>query len=163
MRGAKTTKACQTISFLLSLVLCFTLLFTPGCADFKPGWVSEETYVVEGVDEPLGGHFDGEEWVPDNPDIAMTYKIPDIGAGFIVDFNDWSVSPSIHIELLEFNSFIPYVNFIKVDLGVAYQRTYVYVGKLWTSIFEISTGGFIGWNYEDGELCYGVGFTIIKF
>jgi len=158
---SRTTK--RGVGILFLLLLCFTLILTPGCRDFKPGWVSEDSYSVEGIDDPLGGHFDGEEWVPDNPDIEMTYKIPDIGTGFVVDVKDWTVSPSLQVELLEFNSFIPYLGLIKVDLGVAYQRAFVYVGKLWTSIFEISTGGFVGWNFDDEEPCYGIAFTVIHF
>jgi hypothetical protein len=58
---------------------------------------------------------------------------------------------------------VPYLGTLKLDAGVGYQRTFVYVGKLWTNIFEISTGAFVGWNFEDKELSYGVGATIIRF
>lgn len=160
-----------------TILLLAVLLSLNGCSVFRLGWINENSYIVEdeNTDEnsgsilpddigPLGGHFNEDgEWVPDDPDIAATYKIPDIGAGFIFDANTLDVSPSLQVELLEIDTHIPYIRRLKLDLGVAYQRTYVYVGKLWTSIFEISTGGFIGWNWEDRELSYGVGFTLIKF
>jgi len=148
------------------LLLCFTLCITPilnGCANFRPGFISEESYKVDGVDEPLGGHFEGEEWMPDNPNIGLTYKIPDISAGFIFDANGYKVTPVVQVELLEFNLPIPYLGTWKLDAGVGYQRTYGYVGPLLTNIFEISVGGFVGWNWEEEDLSYGVGFTIIKF
>lgn len=148
-------------------------LLLSGCGIFRPGFVREDSIEVqenstnekvEGVDGPTGGHFDKEgNWVPDNEEIPLTYKVPDISAGFIFDINSLDVSPSLQIELLEVDTSVPYLGTIKFDGGVAYQRGYIYVGKLWTNIFEISTGGFIGWNWEEKDLSYGVAATIIKF
>ena len=127
------------------------LLVSPGCSSFRPGFISEDSFKVEnkkpedklldGVG-PLGGHFDGEgNWIPDNPEIAWTYKIPDIGAGIIFDIKSLDITPSLQIELLEVDTHIPYLRTLKLDFGVGYQRAYLYVGKLWTNIFEITTGG----------------------
>lgn len=156
-----------------SLALAALLLGSTGCSVFKPGFIREDSYevkpsdnnaVVEGIDGPTGGHFDEDgNWIPDNPDIPMTYKIPDIGAGFIFDVRSLDVTPSIQVEILEIDTHIPYVNTLKVDAGVGYQRVFAYVGKLWTSIFEISTGLFAGWNWDDNDVSYGVGCTIIRF
>lgn len=156
-----------------SLALLAIPLVFSGCNVLKPGFIREDSYEVksredntqvEGVDGPTGGHFDENgNWIPDNPDIPMTYKIPDIGAGFIFDVRSLDVSPSIQVELLEIDTHIPYIRTLKVDAGVAYQRAYIYVGKLWTSIFEISTGGFVGWNWEDNDISFGAGFTLIRF
>lgn len=144
---------------------------TAGCNTFTFGWEREDNQPaenvgeeIEGLDGPSGGHFDEEgNWVPEDETIAWTYKIPDISAGFIFDINTLDVSPSLQVELFEFDTHIPYLGTLKFDAGVAYQRAFIYVGKLWTNIFEISTGGFVGWNWEDNELSYGVSFTIIKF
>lgn len=144
-----------------------------GCQIIRPGFVREDTIVfegetdnevVDGVEGPTGGHFDEEgNWVPDNEEIPSTYKIPDIGAGFIFDANSLDASPSLQIELLEMDTRIPYIRTLKLDAGVAYQRAFIYVGKLFTSIFEISAGGFVGWNWEDNKLSYGIGVTVIRF
>lgn len=146
-----------------------------GCAFIKPSFIDENYFKIEEeftqedsiLPEdigPLGGHFDEDgNWIPDDEEIELTYKLPDISVGSIFDINSLNVSPSIQIELFEIDSHIPYISTIKVDLGVAYQRTYIYVGKLFTSIFEISAGGFVGWNFEDKEISYGIGFTIIRF
>ena len=143
-----------------------------GCNSFNFGWVREDTRTVEeneaesipNLDGPSGGHFDEEgNWIPDDSSIAATYKIPDISAGFIFDAATLDVSPSLQIELVEFDTGVPYLGTLKLDAGVAYQRAFLYVGKLWTNIFEISTGGFVGWNWEDNELSYGIGLAIIKF
>ena len=153
---------------LLILLLCFLL---NGCAEFRPSWISESSFAAPGAeiteddfDGPLNGSFDEEgNWIPDDPKIEWTYKIPDIGAGFIFDASTLDFTPSLQLEVLEFDTPIPYVGTYKLDLGVGYQRTYVYFGPLLTSIFEISVGGFVGWNWEEEDLSYGVGFTIIKF
>lgn len=147
-----------------------------GCSVVRPGFVRENSYEVKsdtaGLQSsilpsdigPLGGHFDPDgNWIPDNPDIPMTYKIPDISAGIIFDAHSLDVMPSLQIELLEIDTHVPYLGTLKVDAGVSYQRTYIYVGKLWTNIFEISTGGFGGWNYEDKTWSAGVAVTIIRF
>jgi len=159
--------------------LCLLLL--GGCKTFRSGWVSENSYKVEwnkkdykekktdeitpkDFDGPLGGHFDDEgNWIPDKKSIPPTYKIPDISTGFIVDVSAIKITPCLQIELLEIHTPIPYVGTFKFDVGLAYQRTYVYVGILWTSIFEVSTGGFFGWNFEEREMSYGVGISLIKF
>lgn len=155
------------------IYLALFVIFFSGCGIISPGFVREDAQPVEaradnstvvGVDGPTGGHFNEDgEWVPDNPDIPSTYKIPDVGAGFIVDVNSLDISPSLQVELCEVNTHLDYIGTLKLDLGVAYQRGFVYLGRLWTNIFEISTGLFIGWNFEDEDLSYGVGATIIRF
>lgn len=149
------------------IFLLVFLLILPACSSIRPSFVRENSYAVAPVDsggENLGGHFDdNDNWVPDNPDIPLTYKIPDISAGFLFDANSLDITPCLQIELLEIDSHIPYLRTIKFDAGVGYQRAYLYVGKLWTSIFEISTGGFCGWNFEDKELSFGIAATIIRF
>jgi hypothetical protein len=144
-----------------------------GCSVFRPGWVAESSFpvqqradneVVEGVDGPTGGHFDDEgNWIPDNPEIPLTYQIPDISAGMVFDIHTLDVTPIVSVELFEVDTHVPYLRSLKFDVGVGYQRTFLYVGKKWTNIFEISTGGFIGYNWDDNDISYGVGFTLIKF
>ena len=156
-----------------AVVASILILFLSGCSSFRPGWVHENSFtVVDG--EAMPGTFDEYgNYIPENPDIEWTYKIPDISAGFIVDIESSLVqdklenveflTPSLQIELFEFDSHIPYINTLKLDFGVAYQRAYLYVGKLWTSVFEISTGVFGGWNFADNEPTYGVAISVIKF
>lgn len=160
-----------------SLLLVIVLALFSGCSVIRPSWIDENSYVVDSAEQPdgddsilgedigpLGGHFDDDgKWIPDDPDIEMTYKIPDISSGFMFDIATLSVSPTVQIELFEIDTHIPYLRRIKLDAGVAYQRGFIYVGKLWTSIFEISTGGFFGWNWEENKPSYGISFTIFRF
>lgn len=143
--------------------LLLSLILFSGCSSFRPGFIHENSFtVIEG--EALPGTFDDDgNYIPENPEIAWTYKVPDLASGAIFDIQSQKVSPSIQVELLEFDTHIPYLNTFKVDFGVAYQRAYIYVGHLFTNIFEISIGGWLGYNFEDREISYGIGFTIIKF
>lgn len=157
------------------LIICAILLLSSACSSFRPGWIGDESWVIEANEgENLPGRFDSEgNYIPDNADVAMTYKIPDISAGFLFDVEPFRRSdknkyselalPAIQVELFEFDSRIPYLGTMKIDAGVSYKRTYIYMGKLWTNIFEISTGIFAGWNYDTGRPTYGFSFTIIKF
>lgn len=174
----------QSRRAVLTLLSCLLSIFLlTGCNSFRPSWVSDNYWELEEArkdrpevkpedfDGPLGGHFEGDKWVPDDPTIELTYKIPDISAGFIFDANTLDLSPSLQIELLEFDlpgswfndTFLKYIRTWKLDFGVAYQRAFGYLGPRLTSIFEISVGGFVGWNWEDEELSYGIGAAIIKF
>lgn len=157
------------------------VLSAAGCSSFRPGFISDNSWEVkdpkkditpDDFDGPLGGHFDDKgNWVPDDPSIELTYKFPDISAGSIFDARTEDFTPSIQIELMEFdipgyffrNSFLRWVRTWKLDFGVGYQRTYLYIGPRITSIFEISLGGWFGWHWKDEDWSYGVGFTIIKF
>lgn len=153
------------------LLLLPILLLLSSCAQFRPGfirddsWESDSEITEEDFDGPRNGHFDEDgNWIPDDPTIEWTYTIPDISAGFIFDAHSLDATPSLQIELLEFD--IPGLRWFrtwKLDAGVGYQRAYGYLGPRLTSIFEISVGGFFGWNWEDNDFSYGVGFTIIKF
>lgn len=173
---------------LLNIFLLCSALTLPGCASFRPSFISDNSWELENnrqplnenedapeneeerdltddIDGPLGGHFDEDgNWIPDNPSIPWTYQIPDISAGSIFDISTLEVTPTIQVELLEFDTPLPWpVRTYKLDAGVGYQRVYLYLGPRITSIFEISVGGFVGWNWDEGDLSYGVGFTLIKF
>ena len=158
---------------VLLVVISLILLFSSGCAGFRPAWVHENSFTVVDGEELPGTFDDYGNFIPENPDIEWTYKIPDISSGFIVDIassldrdkreNAEFISPSLQIELFEFDTHIPYINTLKIDFGVAYQRAYLYVGKLLTSVFEISIGVYGGWNFADNEPTYGIGLAIIKF
>jgi hypothetical protein len=155
---------------LRSLLLLLILSLLSGCAEFRPGFIRDDSWGVDEItdedfDGPRNGHFDEDgNWIPNDTTIAWTYQIPDISAGFAFDIKSLDATPSIQVELFEFD--IPGLSWFrtwKLDAGVAYQRAYGYLGPRLTSIFEISVGGWVGWNWEDNELAYGVGFTIIKF
>lgn len=153
---------------ILIIAVAFALA---GCGVFQPSFINENAMPavdsgerIDGIDGPVNGHFDEDgQWVPNDSAIEATYKLPDIGAGFIFDVNSMDISPSLQVELLEINTTLPYLGTLKLDAGVAYQRAYLYVGKLFTSIFEVSAGGFYGWNFEDKTYSFGFAATIIRF
>ena len=153
-------------------ICCLSLSLMTGCSAFTLGFQSDTTEVVEedegevidGVDGPTAGHFDDEgNWIPDDPTIAMTYRIPDISSGFLFDARRLKVTPTISVELFEFKAPWKYLSNYKVDLGVGYQRVFGYLGIRLTSIFEISVGAVGGWDWDTNDYFYGPAFTIIKF
>lgn len=158
----------------LIILLCALLA---GCAEFRPSWIHENSFVQDkdeveitpdDFDGPLGGHFDAEgNWVPDDPTIEWTYKIPDISAGFLFDvsnFDELEITPVLQIELFEFDiPYVPYLRTWKLDCGIGYMRAYGYLGPRITSIFEISIGVTGGWNFENESWFIGPTTTLIKF
>ena len=165
------------------ILLACSILSLMACSSFRPSFISDNSWAAvekeqaengsneprdltsDDIEGPTNGHFDDEgNWIPDNPSIEFTYQIPDISAGFIFDIATQDITPSIQIELLEFDTPLPWpISTYKIDAGVAYQRAYIYFGPRITSIFEISVGGFCGWNWEEKDISYGVGFTLIRF
>lgn len=144
-------------------IIIIWLILSASCQSIRPSFIEQDIAAIDSSDL-LQGHFDEEgNWVPNNPGIAMTYRIPDISSGIIFDAASYQVTPTLQIELLEFDTHIPYVDTLVIDAGAGYQRAFIYVGKLWTNIFEITTGGFVGWDFEHKQLSYGVGITIIRF
>lgn len=155
-------------------ILVAAMLLLSGCSVLQPSFINENALAakdsgerIKGIDGPVNGHFnDDGEWIPDDPLVASTYKFPDVSAGFIVDVGDLHevvVAPSLQIEILEIDTHMSFLGTLKADLGVSFMRGYIYVGKLFTSILEISAGFFIGWDFEDKEPAYGIAATIIRF
>lgn len=144
-------------------IATIALSMCASCQSIRPSFIEQDIAAVDSEDL-LQGHFDDEgNWVPNNPGIAMTYRIPDISSGLIFDAASYQVTPTLQIELLEIDTHIPWIDTVVIDAGAGYQRAFVYVGKLWTNIFEITTGGFVGWDFEHQQLSYGIGLTIIRF
>jgi hypothetical protein len=166
MRKSKLASLASKLALLLTLCLA-------GCAQFRPGWVDENSFTVDtsetditdaDFDGPLGGHFnDDGEWIPDDATIGWTYRIPDISSGFLFDVRELKATPTLQVELLELDMPWKYLSTYKIDFGVGYQRTYGYLGVRLTSIFEISIGIVGGWNWDRSDYFYGPAFTIIKF
>ena len=150
-----------------------------GCNTFKMSWVDENSRKVPKKSEsilpfdmgPLGGHFDDKGiWHPDDPTIEATYKIPDLSSGLLFDTKSFQVTPTIQVEILEYDApwkkskqFWRYLSVFKLDVGAGYQRAFGYLGIRITSIFEVSVGVAVGWNFEEKDYFVGPALTIIKF
>jgi hypothetical protein len=153
----------RKMAAIASLSLLFTL---SGCDSIRPSWrreLTEEEKKELNLDGPANGHFEGSEWIPDNSQVVATYALPDISTGIYFDVKALKVTPTIHVEILEIETHIPYLETVVIDGMVGYQRAGFYAGKLLTNLFEVSLGGAIAWNFEDRELSYGVCGTIIRF
>lgn len=149
----------------LTIVSCIIL---SGCAldfggsgkswDFKPGF----EHLKIGPGKPGGFDKDGN-YIPEIPEVVTTYSIPDISIGSIGTINgsNSKITPYTGVELFEFR--IPYVRWFKTELVVGNQLTGFYLGKRWSSIFEITTGVFFGRDFDSDGWVWGIGADFIKF
>ena len=127
------------------------LLLTLGCATApKPA-------------EPQGGEArydaDGNLIVP--PEISATYSAPDLHAGYVYVFHADRFTPSLAVEL--YQTKLPLIRETNFVLGMGDQLIYLGVNKVWTSIYEISTGVIVGRDFEDDQWVIGIEAMVIKF
>ena len=130
------------------------------------------------------GKWLNDVWVPEDKTIVATYKIPDISSGLTFDFKYKRVRPVLALELydgkvpilpkLDFKIFKKKIKTIgkkvnmKIDFFVGEDFTGIIFSKRWTSLFEISTGIFVAYdwagnNKKDRGITTGVNFLIIKY
>jgi hypothetical protein len=158
---------------LLGLILAALPLLS-GCASldfggadgaawqFRPGWNQAGVSSI-GEEDPENPGFDKDgNLIPDNPEIATTYQFPDTTAGYALTMGSHSrTTPIIGIEAFEFK--VPYLRWFSVQAQAGDQLLGVYVGKRFTSIYEITAGPWWGRDQETNEQSWGLAFTLIKF
>jgi hypothetical protein len=171
--GEKTRQAhtgsCIRWANLCAIILLFPLL--PGCAyldfgwddktswDFKPFW---DTGITIGEEDPENPGYDKDGNKIPSPEVLATYTFPDVTAGMhVLIGRDARITPTVGMEMFE------------TKLGPTRWWSGQFFGgnqvagfglyKRWTSIYEITTGPFVCWDFEARGLNYGVGFTLIKF
>lgn len=153
-------------------LLCLALLCS-GCAaldfggdkgkawQFKSGWNPGGIKIGKEDPNNLGFDTDGN-LIPENTEILMTYQFPDVSAGYGVLVQPESrTTPTIGIELAEFKT--PYLRWFVVQGMVGDDLAAVYLGKRFTSIYEITGGIFYGRDQRSNEETWGVAFTLLKF
>lgn len=94
----------------------------------------------------------------------LLFSLPEVGTGIIA--SDELVSAVLTAEVIEKD--IPLVKTVTVDTYFGGDTIGVIVAKKWTSLFEIKTGIFVGWNIDyavenDHRFKYGIAFTMTKF
>ena len=127
------------------------LLLALGCATApKP---------AELQDEEARYDADGNLIVP--PEISATYSAPDLHAGYVYVFHADRFTPSLAVEL--YQTKLPLIRETNFVLGMGDQLIYLGVNKVWTSIYEISTGVIVGRDFEDDQWVIGIEAMVIKF
>ena len=156
---------------LLAIVLA--LLFLPGCAvtraldfggsddhpwDFRWGW---EKGIETSKADP--GEVDEEGvYQPETPEVEAILGFPDVHAGLMgVIKPEGRITPTVQVEALEFK--VPYARWFSLQAGAGAQLAEVYLGKRLVSVFEITAGPWVGWDFDEHDVAWGVGGTLIKF
>jgi hypothetical protein len=96
------------------------------------------------------------EYIPEDKTVATTYKLPDLSAGFAYDVAAGRCRPVLTAEIFDRWT-------LKSDIGVGESLVFLGVGKRWTSVFEIATEAFVGWEFDEQAVTYGLAVLVIKF
>lgn len=129
---------------LLVVSMCLLLM---GCASLQEGTVNENG-----------------DYVPAEAGVETVFSFPEIGTGIIA--SDELVSAVLTAEIIDKE--IPLVKSVTVDTYFGGNMIGVIVAKRWTTIFELKTGIFLGWDIDyavesDRRFRYGLAFTLTKF
>lgn len=158
------------IAVMMALVLALGLL--PGCSilraldfggdpgkafEFRWGWERIETSKAK-----PGGVDDSGVYKPESPEVEAILNFPDIHAGLFAAVQPKArISPTVQLELFEFK--VPYARWFSVQIGAGAQLAEVYLGKRLISVFEITVGPWVGWDFDEHDYAWGVGGTLIRF
>jgi hypothetical protein len=153
------------------LTTSFLLCSLPGCSYLDFGGNDEKQFEVRffwqngpsiGPEDPDNPGFDKDGNKRPSPEVLATYTFPDIHAGMNGQIGPKGrITPTMGIELVEVK--VPYLRWFNLQVQGGYQLVDLYLGKRFTSIFEVTVGPWIGWDFEADATAWGVGGTLIKF
>lgn len=126
--------------------------------EFRFGWQHgiENASGIPGTTNPAG------TYVPETPEVDAILGFPNVYAGMnVVIRPDARLTPTIGVEACSFK--VPYLRWFSVQAQGGANLADIYVGKRLVSILEISVGPWIGWDFDNRKVAYGVGGAIIKF
>ena len=125
---------------------------------FRWGWEKG----VE-VSKASPGEVDDEGvYQPESPEVGAILGFPDVHAVLMAELQpDPRITPTVAGELCEFK--VPYARWFSVQVGAGNQLVYGYIGKRLVSVFEITVGPWLGWDFEEHAPAWGFGGTLIRF
>lgn len=135
--------------------------------EFHWGWehgIHDSTAKPGGVDE-------NGVYQPETPEVAAILGFPNIHAGIAAEIRPESrMTPTVQVEAFRWKA--PGVRWMVVQIGAGNQIVDLYLGKRLVSVFEVSAGPWVGWDFDEShrrgpnfasKLAYGVMLTLIKF
>lgn len=126
--------------------------------DFRFGWDKG----IEKSKAKPGGIDEHGVYQPETPEVDAILSFPDIHAGMMgVVQPAGRFTPTVQVEILEFK--VPYARWFSLQAGAGNQLVDLYLGKRLVSVFEITVGPWIGWDFEEDAKAWGIGGTLIKF
>jgi len=116
---------------------------------------------VQGSD-PDGDGYDEDGNKIVSPEVAATYAFPDIHAGYAwIDGKRQKLTPTLNVELFEAK--VPYLRWFNGQVGAGSDEVHFYLGKRFTSIFEVTAGPMVARRFDEDDWVFGVQATLIKF
>lgn len=135
--------------------------------EFHPGW---EHGVHESKAKP--GHVDENGvYQPETPEVEAILGFPNIHAGVAGEiYPKGQITPTVQLEA--FRVKVPVLRWWEVQVGAGANMVDLYLGKRLVSVFEITAGPWVGWDFAEShkrgpnaldKLAWGLQFTVIKF
>ena len=137
---------------------CLLILLSSGCKGWEADTAFKPRPKVILASTP-GYDSDGNLLV--STEIENTYRFPDIHAGVTYDVEFGRVRPVLEVELLEFKA--PYVRWNQVGILVGEDLIGAHLSHRWTSIYEVSTGVWVGYDTNEHDTTFGFAAFIMKF
>jgi len=162
----------------LLLILAMAPLFG-GCGTLDFGGIDEKPFEFRlgwdkgiqpiGQEDPNNPGYDMDGNLIPSDEVKATYAFPDVSAGMAYVFSEDNAraTPTLGVEMFEVK--VPYLRWLKCDVGAGHNYPYVYLGKRITSVYEISAGVMFGYDLSDNDSgddeAWTVGgqITLIKF
>lgn len=141
-----------------------------GCGVLDFGGDSERAFEFDSFIlhmAPQGADSDGDGYDEDgnkivSTEVAATYSFPDIHAGYAwIDGDTPKLTPTVNVELFEAK--VPYLRWFNGQIGAGADEAHFYLGKRFTSIFEVTVGPMAAWRFDEDDWFFGVQGTFIKF
>lgn len=108
---------------------------------------------------------------PETPEVDAILGFPNIHAGIAWEVNpDSRMTPTVQVEAFRFK--VPVLRWFEVQLGAGAQMADIYLGKRLVSVFEITAGPWVGWDFDQSpkqgpnfldKVAVGLAFTLIRF
>lgn len=99
---------------------------------------------------------------PETPEVEAALQFPDIHAGMSVVIQPKPrITPTVNVEIVEFK--VPVLRWFSVQVGAGNQLAEIYLGKRLVSVFEITAGPWVGYDFEEHDRSWGVAATLIRF
>ena len=135
--------------------------------EFHWGWehgIHDSTAKPGGVDEE-------GRYKPETPEVDAILGFPNIHAGIAGEIQPKArMTPTVQVEAFRFK--VPELRWMVVQVGAGHQMVDLYLGKRLVSVYEVSAGPWVGWDFDEShkrgpnffsKLAYGAMFTLIKF
>lgn len=126
---------------------------------FKWSW--DKGVATPGKPSKDNPEYDNDGNLIVSPEVARTYKIPDLHTGLGYDFTEDKLRALLEVELFELK--VPKLRYLSVGVLGAEQFLGVHLSKRWTSIFEVESGIFCGYDFDTKATTWGISALVIKF